>query len=131
MLSNKFLEDCGDIRGEIFDFEKIGDVIPKHNHDENSVHITIVCRGRFRVYSHDWEIEATAGQVLNFQANNPHEIMALEDNSRIVNILKKHNGQLDCYANVTFENTTFNLEKIKQLGNFVESLQKEDTAEVV
>jgi quercetin dioxygenase-like cupin family protein len=92
MLSNKPLGGCGDLRGMIYDFEKSGDILPKHNHDENSIHITVVARGRFKVYSHDWEIEATAGQVLNFRANEPHEFMALEDNSRIVNILKKMGG---------------------------------------
>ena len=92
MLSNKPLLDCGDIRGVIYDFEKAGDILPKHNHNEQNVHITIIARGRFKVYSHDWELEATAGQVLNFQPNNPHEFKALEDNSRIVNILKKMGG---------------------------------------
>jgi quercetin dioxygenase-like cupin family protein len=104
MLLRKPLDDCGDIRGTIYDFEKSGDILPKHNHDENSVHITIVARGRFKVYSHDWEMEATTGQVLNFQPNHPHEFMALEDNSRIVNILKKHGGVVsdsDTYDNQT------------------------------
>ena len=95
MLSNKPLKDCGDIRGVIYDFEKSGDILPKHNHTEDNVHITIICRGRFKVYSHDWEMEATAGQVLNFQPNHPHEFMALEDNSRIVNIVKKHGGKVN------------------------------------
>ena len=92
MLSDKPLLDCGDLRGTIYDFEKVGDILPKHSHNESNVHITIVARGRVKVYSHDWELEATAGQVLNFQPNKPHEFKALEDNSRIVNILKKMGG---------------------------------------
>lgn len=92
MLSPKPLENCGDLRGTIYDFEKSGDILPKHNHDANNVHITIVARGSFKVYSHDWSLEATVGQVLNFEPNNPHEFMALEDNSRIVNIVKKMGG---------------------------------------
>lgn len=95
MLSIKPLADCGDIRGMIYDFEKSGDILPKHNHNEDNVHITVVARGRFKIYSHDWEIEATAGQVVNFRANEPHEFMALEDNSRIVNILKKMGGVMN------------------------------------
>ena len=92
MLLNKPLKDLGDIRGTIYDFEKAGDILPKHVHTEEDVHITIVARGKLKSYSHDWEIEATAGQILDFRVGEPHELMALEDNTRIFNILKKHNG---------------------------------------
>lgn len=95
MLSTKPLRNLGDIRGAIYDFEKAGDVLPKHNHTENDVHITIVARGKVKAYSHDWEIIATPGQLLDFRPGEPHEIMALEDNTRIFNILKKHNGNPD------------------------------------
>jgi len=86
------LENLGDIRGAIFDFEKVGDILPKHVHLEDDVHITIVARGKIKAYSHDWEQTAIAGQILNFVPGQPHELMALEDNTRIFNILKKHNG---------------------------------------
>ena len=59
---------------------------------------TIVARGRIKAYSHDWDREANAGQILDFRAGEPHEIMALEDGTRIVNIVKKmggHVGQTD------------------------------------
>jgi len=92
MLLGNPLNGLGDLRGIIFDFEKEGDILPKHNHTENDIHITIVARGKIKAYSHDWEIEATAGQILNFRPNEPHEIMALEDNTRIFNILKKMGG---------------------------------------
>lgn len=92
MLLPKPLADCGDLRGTIYDFEKVGDVLPKHNHTENDVHITIVARGKLKAYSHDWELEATPGQVLNFRAGEPHELMALEDDTRIINIIKKMGG---------------------------------------
>jgi quercetin dioxygenase-like cupin family protein len=88
MLLVKRLENLGSLRGAMYDFEKAGDILPKHNHDENTAHITIVARGKFRVYSHDWEMEAIAGQLLDFPANQPHEFVALEDNSRIFNIIK-------------------------------------------
>lgn len=98
MLLSKPLENLGDIRGIIYDFEKIGDVLPKHNHDKNTVHITIVARGKIKVYSHDWELEATPGQILDFRPNEPHEFMALEDNTRIFNILKNPNGTPNDYV---------------------------------
>ena len=87
MLSNK-IQQLGDLRLTIFDFEFAGDVLEKHNHDENSVHITIVARGKVKASSHDWEIEVSSGGIIDFRPNEPHEIQALEDNTRIVNIPK-------------------------------------------
>jgi len=95
MLLAKTLENLGDIRGSIYDFEKVGDILPKHVHTEDSVHITIVTRGKLKAYSHDWEQEAVAGQILDFKVGEPHELMALEDNTRIVNIIKKFGGYSD------------------------------------
>jgi len=92
MLLVNPLQNLGDIRGAIYDFEKAGDILPKHVHTENDVHVTIVARGRLKAYSHDWSIEATAGQLVDFRPGEPHELMALEDNTRIFNILKKHGG---------------------------------------
>jgi quercetin dioxygenase-like cupin family protein len=97
MLLNKPLENLGDIKGTIYDFEKAGDILTKHNHTEDNVHITIVCKGKIKAYSHDWEKEAVAGQIMDFRPNEPHEFMALEDNTRIINILKKANGTPNDY----------------------------------
>lgn len=93
MLLAEQLTGLGDIQGRMYDFEHAGDVLLKHVHTENDVHITIVARGKLKAYSHDWEIEATAGQLLDFRPGEPHELMALEDNTRIFNIVKKYNGQ--------------------------------------
>ena len=82
----------GDLAGSIYDFELAGDFVPKHNHTEQTAHITVVTRGRLKAYSHDWEQEAVAGQILDFRAGEPHELMALEDNTRIINIIKKYGG---------------------------------------
>jgi len=100
LLTKSFEElgDLGDIKGARFDFEKAGDVLPKHVHDETNVHITIVARGKIKAYSHDWEAEAVAGQMVNFKPNEPHEIMALEDDTRIFNIIKKYGGVSNDYT---------------------------------
>lgn len=95
MLLVNPLQNLGDIRGARYDFEKAGDILPKHVHTENDVHVTIVARGRLKAYSHDWSIEATAGQLIDFRPGEPHELMALEDNTRIFNIVKKHGGTVD------------------------------------
>jgi len=92
MLLANPLQNLGDIKGTMYDFEKAGDILPKHVHTEDDVHITIVTRGKLKAYSHDWEIEALPGQLIDFKVGEPHELMALEDNTRIFNILKKHKG---------------------------------------
>jgi quercetin dioxygenase-like cupin family protein len=97
MLLVKSIENLGDIKGSMYDFEKVGDVLTKHVHTENDVHITIVARGKIKAYSHDWEKEAIAGQLLDFRVGEPHEIMALEDNTRIFNIIKKYGGESNDY----------------------------------
>lgn len=88
MLLVKLLDNFGSLRGAMYDFEKAGDSLPKHNHTEDTAHITIVARGKIKAYSHDWELEAVAGQILDFRPNEPHEFLALEDNTRIFNITK-------------------------------------------
>lgn len=98
MLLVKPLDNLGDIKGSMYDFEKVGDVLDKHVHTENDVHITIVARGKIKAYSHDWEKEAVAGQLVDFRPGEPHEIMALEDNTRIFNIIKKHGGVPNDYT---------------------------------
>lgn len=94
MLLTKPFES-GDLRGVIYDFEKAGDILPKHNHTALNVHITIVGRGKIKAYSHDWEKEATAGQILDFRPGEPHELIALEDNTRIINLVKKYGGHVN------------------------------------
>lgn len=96
MLLAKELK-IGDINGMIYDFEYAGDILPKHVHDESNVHITIVAKGKLKAYSHDWEKEAVAGQIIDFRVGEPHELMALEDNTRIINIIKNHGGTPNDY----------------------------------
>jgi quercetin dioxygenase-like cupin family protein len=92
MLSSKWLENLGDLRIARFDFEKAGDVLPMHTHSEDNVHITLVATGRVRAYGNTWSVEAGPGDLINFRPYEPHEIAALEDNTRIFNVVKKLGG---------------------------------------
>lgn len=99
MLFNKSI--CyGDINGVIYDFEKSGDILPEHTHDKSSVHITIVCKGSVKAYGNGWQKNVNAGQIINFKEDQPHEIMALEDNTRIINIAKHFGGTVNDYNKV-------------------------------
>ena len=91
MLSAKEIQ-LGDLKGTFYYFEKSGAILPEHTHDENSNHITIVTNGKIRAFNDVWSQEAVAGEVLDFQVGQPHAIEALEDNTKIYNILKKFGG---------------------------------------
>ena len=72
----------------VYDFEKQNDVLPVHQHDDQTIHISIVARGSFKVMNGDQEFTASQGNILSFEPNIPHSFTALEDNGRIVNVRK-------------------------------------------
>jgi quercetin dioxygenase-like cupin family protein len=78
----------GNLRLKVFDFLETDDTLPMHNHDESSVHITIVARGSFRLHGDGWEIIAKSGDIIDWEPGKRHEFVALEPNSRCVNIPK-------------------------------------------
>jgi quercetin dioxygenase-like cupin family protein len=79
---------AGKLRGTVYTFEKTGDILSMHTHTVGTEHITIVARGRVRIHGNDWEMEKSSGAVIDFLPEQSHEFVALEDNSRIVNIIK-------------------------------------------
>lgn len=78
----------GKLSGAVYDANSTGDILPMHDHDESTVHITIVARGSFKVHGYGWEMVAKAGDVLDWKPGQSHELIALEPNSRFVNIVK-------------------------------------------
>jgi len=82
------LINYGKLNGVIYDFPQKDDTLPMHTHGEADVHITVVAKGSFRAHGDGWDITVVAGNVLDWQPNQPHEFIALEDDSRIVNIVK-------------------------------------------
>jgi len=90
MLQRKFVT-FGKLNGTIYDAEAAGDLLPMHDHDESTVHITIVARGSFKIHGDDWEMTAKAGDVIDWKVGQAHELIALEPNSRFMNIQKGGN----------------------------------------
>jgi quercetin dioxygenase-like cupin family protein len=80
--------NAGKLSGTVYTFEKAGDTLPMHTHSKGSSHITIVALGKIKAHGNDWEAEYSAGAVIDFPTDQSHEFIALEDNSRIVNIVK-------------------------------------------
>lgn len=89
MLQSKPLE-IGKLRGTIYDFSNVGDELALHVHTEDDVHISIVASGRLKAFGANgaWETEASAGAVLDWQPGQYHGFIALEPNTRLVNIIK-------------------------------------------
>lgn len=78
----------GKLVGSIYDFPAAGDVLPMHTHTEANVHISVIARGSFRAHGNGWERVVNAGDVLDWQPNEPHEFIALSAEARLVNIVK-------------------------------------------
>lgn len=79
---------AGKLTGTVYTFEKVGDTLPMHTHTGGNAHITIVARGKIKAHGNEWEAEYSAGAVIDFPTDQSHEFIALEDDSRIVNIIK-------------------------------------------
>jgi quercetin dioxygenase-like cupin family protein len=78
----------GRLKGAIYDFPNAGDVLPSHIHTLTTAHITIVAKGTIRVTAGDWTQDVACGSVIDLPANQYHEFVAVEADSRIVNIVK-------------------------------------------
>ena len=78
----------GKLTGTIYDFDNVGDELEKHVHDETTIHISIVARGRLKVFGDGWETEANTGAVLDWSVGQWHGFIALEPDTRLVNIVK-------------------------------------------
>jgi quercetin dioxygenase-like cupin family protein len=78
----------GKLKGSIYDAAETGELLPMHTHDEATVHITIIARGSFKAHGDGWEMTAKAGDVIDWKVGQSHELIALEPNSRFVNIVK-------------------------------------------
>jgi len=76
------------LSGTIYDFPEQGDTLPMHTHSDADNHISIVSKGSFRAHGDGWELVLVAGNVVDWPAGQAHEFVALEANSKLVNILK-------------------------------------------
>jgi quercetin dioxygenase-like cupin family protein len=79
---------AGKLSGVVYTFQKAGDTLPMHTHTGGNAHITIVARGKIKAHGNEWQAEYSAGAVIDFPTDQSHEFIALEDDSRIVNIVK-------------------------------------------
>lgn len=78
----------GKLQATIYDFEEVGDVLPMHTHGEEDNHITMINQGSFKVITNTYETVLVVGQIADWVVGVPHEFIALEPNSRFINISK-------------------------------------------
>lgn len=88
MMAPPIVTTLGKLKITIYDFSEPQDILPMHQHTPDNNHITVVARGSFRAHGNSWERILKAGDVADWPDNDPHEFIALEANSRIVNIIK-------------------------------------------
>lgn len=75
--------------GLIYMFPNRGDGIRLHDHTEDQKHNIIVLAGSVEVYGADkkWSVTLKAGDIFNLEdEHHPHEIAALEGNTRILGL---------------------------------------------
>jgi hypothetical protein len=78
----------GKLTGIVYLFEKANDVLERHFHEAGMGHITVVSSGSVKIIGDGWEKEIKIGGVIDLPDHESHEIIALEDNTKIVNINK-------------------------------------------
>ena len=78
----------GKLNGALYSFEEIGDTLPMHDHSEGGVHVTFILNGSFRIRGGGWEMVRKAGDFIDWEPGQFHEFIALEPNSRCLNMLK-------------------------------------------
>lgn len=79
---------AGKLLGTVYDFEVSGDVLPMHSHDASTEHISIIARGSFRCHGPKLPERVLHCGEVAVDVGLEHEFVALEDNSRLVNIIK-------------------------------------------
>lgn len=86
LLDSKF--QAGKLTGVVYLFENNNDVLPNHFHGIGAGHITVVSSGSVKIIGEGWEKEVKTGGVVDLPDGQWHEIIALEGNTKIVNINK-------------------------------------------
>ena len=83
----------GDLNVLIYDYPKPGDILPMHNHDEDTSHIVICAKGSVVVLTQnqDGSIDSQhveAGTVLDTFAGYPHAVVGVTEGARTIHIQK-------------------------------------------
>lgn len=72
----------------VYDFAEPTECIPMHNHahDVDTNHISIVVKGSFICKGSGWQMTVKAGDIVSFEADQWHEFIAVEKDSKLINV---------------------------------------------
>jgi quercetin dioxygenase-like cupin family protein len=86
----------GALNGVAYVFDLKDDVLAEHYHAKDKGHITFVIKGSVQInaarMSNPWTRIGKAGDFFDLPDDQWHEIIALEDNTKILNITKGQVG---------------------------------------
>ena len=88
MLSDPKKVVFGNLILFVYEFPEKGDVLPMHNHIGGGGHISVVGRGSFEAKGDGWSKIINQGDIVDWDDRQNHEFISLEDNSRLINIIK-------------------------------------------
>jgi len=84
--------EVNQLSGNVYLFESKGDVLSEHYHAKGEGHITFVIKGSVKIESkhlqNNWERIGKIGNFFDLPDDQWHEIIALEDDTKILNIKK-------------------------------------------
>ena len=86
------------IEGILYAFDKAGEGLMMHIHDDSSAHDIQVMKGKVVVYGAIPAIVLVPGMPFHFDWSKPHEVIALEDGTTIFN--RSLNGIPGEYRNI-------------------------------
>lgn len=78
----------GSLKGTLYTLEGVGDSLPMHTHNEETVHVTFVLEGSVRVHGDGWDMVVKTGNFIDWVPGQAHEFVALEPTCRFLNIIK-------------------------------------------
>ncbi|SRR6266478_5590019 len=85
----------GRLRGAIYTFQEIGDVLPMHKHTEIDVHITIVAKGCIRIHGPEiGDKDYEEGSVIDWEVGKDHEFISRTRGAVAVHIFKNTVGDV-------------------------------------
>jgi quercetin dioxygenase-like cupin family protein len=91
-LAKPTVYKSGILNGTVYVFDLENDVLAEHYHPKDMGHITFVVKGSVQInatkMNNPWTRVGKAGDFFDLPDDQWHEIIALEDNTKILNIQK-------------------------------------------
>jgi len=64
--------------GTLYTFNKVGQQLPQHAHEDDAIHFSIILSGKYSISREKETFAATAGDIINFAIAQKHSIACIE-----------------------------------------------------